>query len=107
MRLGRLLLRIVGWLLTPFVAWAASFLGATLGALGARALAPKAGLLLTVAMGAIAGFATLWIVIHFLRTTPELRHALRVTKEGMPIADLDEFLEDSPETPPPAEENRS
>lgn len=94
MRLGRLLLRIVGWLLTPFVAWAASFLGAIVGALAAKMVSPQAGLLLTVIFGAAGGFTALWVVIHFLRRSPELRHALRVTKEGMPIAMIEDIVDD-------------
>lgn len=94
MHLGRLLLRIVGWLLTPFVAWAASFLGAIIGALAAKAVSPGAGLALTALFGAVAGFTALWVVIHFLRSSPELRHALRVTKEGMPIATMDDIVDD-------------
>ena len=102
MHLGRLLLRIVGWLLTPFVAWAASFLGAIVGTLAARAVSPGVGLTLTVLFGAVAGFTALWVVIHFLRSSPELRHALRVTKEGMPIAVLDDIVDDTDAAETPA-----
>ncbi|HEY2825555.1 MAG TPA: hypothetical protein VGI83_08425 [Gemmatimonadales bacterium] len=46
--------RLVGWLLTPLVAWAASFLGAWLGAVvGASARA----LVIGSVMGAVAGAA--------------------------------------------------
>jgi hypothetical protein len=48
MRWIRLLFRIFGWLLTPFLAWAASFFGAVGGALVAiRMEDPVEGLAVT------------------------------------------------------------
>ena len=50
MRAVRTLARIFGWLLTPFVAWAASFLGASVVAAVAAAIPePRTGLGLTAA----------------------------------------------------------
>ena len=52
MRWLRLLFRIFGWLLTPFLAWAASFFGAVGGALIAMKLAnPIKGLAVTALCG--------------------------------------------------------
>ena len=58
MRFLKLLLRILGWLLTPLVAWAASFIGASIGAVIARGLkSPTTGMVVTAACGAVAGSA--------------------------------------------------
>jgi hypothetical protein len=98
MRFLKLLLRILGWLLTPLVAWAASFIGASIGAVIARGLkSPTTGMVVTAACGALAGLGTLAVVIHYLRRSPRLRHALHVTEDAIP--DTSEFL-----APPPPQE---
>lgn len=65
---GHRLLRLLGWLLTPLVAWAGSFAGGWLGALAATAVGSSAlnVVLLTggAALGGAAGIAG-WI--WFLR----------------------------------------
>jgi hypothetical protein len=100
MRFLRFLVRLVGWLLTPFIAWAASFVGALIGAVIARRLvSPTSGLILTAVCGAIAGFGTLAVVIHYLRRSPRLRHALHVTEDAIP--DTSEFLGNRPPAVPP------
>ena len=66
MRWVRLLFRIFGWLLTPFLAWAASFFGAVGGALVAMRMEdPVEGLALTALCGALTGFAALivWLAV--------------------------------------------
>ena len=98
MRVVKFLVRLVGWLLTPFIAWAASFLGAVIGASIARGInSPGTGVIITLICGAIAGLGTLGVVIHYLRRSPRLRHALHVTEDAIP--DTTEFLPDAP--PPP------
>lgn len=99
MRVLRFLLRLLGWLLTPLVAWAASFLGAALGAtlFGDMATATR-GLAMTVAMG--LAFALLgthgWLLL--VRRSPQLREALHLEADGAPApTDPD---------PPPAETDR-
>ena len=73
----RLLLRILGWLLTPLVATAASFLGAVLGTVVAEWVdSPTAGLIITVALGAATGFTALVFWFRLLRHSPKLTHAL-------------------------------
>ena len=95
MRVARFFVRLVGWLLTPFIAWAASFIGAVLGASIARGVnSPGTGLIITLVCGAIAGLGTLGVVIHYLRRSPRLRHALHVTEDAIP--DTSEFLPDAP-----------
>ena len=91
MRWVRLLFRIFGWLLTPFLAWAASFFGAVAGALIAMRIAdPVDGLAVTALCGAIAGFAVLILWLRYLRRSPEVREVLAVTVDGTP--DTTEFL---------------
>jgi hypothetical protein len=85
MRWLRLVFRVFGWLLTPFLAWAASFFGAVGGALIAmRIVDPVDGLAVTALCGAITGFAAILAWLHYLRQTPEAREVLAVTEDGTP-----------------------
>jgi hypothetical protein len=106
MRWVRLLFRIFGWLLTPFLAWAASFFGAVAGALLALKLDdPVRGLAVTAICGGLAGFACLIAWLHYLRRSPEVREVLAVTEDGTP--DTIEFEmppEETPETSQPRPE---
>ena len=73
----RLVLRILGWLLTPLVATAASFLGAVLGTVVAEWVdSPSVGLTVTVLLGAATGFTALVFWFRLLRHSPKLTHAL-------------------------------
>jgi hypothetical protein len=95
MRLLRLFFRAFGWLLTPFMAWAASFFGCVAGAMLATRIAdPITGLLVTAALGGIAGFSGLMAWLRLLRTSPEIREVLAVDAEGTP--DLVTPLMDEP-----------
>ena len=85
MRILRLFLRAFGWLLTPFMAWAASFFGCVAGEVIATTLDdPKQGLILSAGLGALAGFVTLILWLRLLRRSPELQEALAATAEGVP-----------------------
>src|SRR6188472_187166 len=85
MRWIRLLFRIFGWLLTPFLAWAASFFGAVAGALLAMRLEdPIRGLIITAACGGLAGFFAIIGWLRYLRRSPDVREALAVTEDGTP-----------------------
>ena len=85
MRWLRLLFRIFGWLLTPFLAWAASFFGAVGGALIAMRIEdPIRGLVVTALCGALTGFAALIAWLGYLRRSPEVREVLAVTEDGTP-----------------------
>jgi hypothetical protein len=98
MRWLRLLFRIFGWLLTPFLAWAASFFGAVGGALIAMRIAdPMRGLAVTALCGALTGFAVLIAWLHYLRRSPEVREVLAVTEDGTP--DTIELLSAEPGRP--------
>ncbi len=85
MRWLRLILRVCGWLLTPLVAWAASFCGAFLGTVAAGRMGQAdPGLLVTVFAGAVSGFGVLLLWMRLLRRSPKLRHSLHLTREGIP-----------------------
>jgi hypothetical protein len=96
MRWIRLLFRIFGWLLTPFLAWAASFFGAVGGALVAMRMEdPVEGLAVTALCGALTGFTGLIAWLAYLRRSPEVREVLAVTEDGTP--DTTEILIPGPE----------
>jgi hypothetical protein len=100
MRWLRLLFRVFGWLLTPFLAWAASFFGAVGGALIAMRIAdPMRGLAVTALCGGLTGFAVLIAWLHYLRRSPEVREVLAVTVDGTP--DTIEILAGEPSSAPP------
>jgi hypothetical protein len=100
MRWVRLLLRIFGWLLTPFLAWAASFFGAVAGALIAmRVRDPRAGVAVTVAVGALVGFLTILAWLGVLRRSRQVREVLAVQSDGTPDIVTGP---DAAETPDPA-----
>ncbi len=85
MRWVRLLFRVFGWLLTPFLAWAASFFGAVGGALIAMKVQdPVQGLAVTALCGALTGFTALIVWLRYLRQSPEAREVLAVTEDGTP-----------------------
>ncbi len=85
MRWLRLVFRVFGWLLTPFLAWAASFFGAVGGALVAMRLEdPVDGLAVTALCGAVTGFAAIILWLQYLRQSPEAREVLAVTEDGTP-----------------------
>ena len=102
MQWARLLLRVFGWLLTPFMAWAASFFGCVAGEVIATRIADaKLGLVLSAALGAVAGFVTLILWLRLLRRSPDLQEALAITPEGIPdtaAAILDQIEERIEET---------
>jgi len=79
------ILRAFGWLLTPIVALAASFVGAFIGTVLAALLPnPLQGVALTVALGGLAGFVTVHFWLRALRHSPRLQHALHVLPDGTP-----------------------
>ena len=87
MRWIRLLFRIFGWLLTPFLAWAASFFGAVGGALVAMRMEdPVQGLAVTALCGALTGFAGLIGWLAYLRRSPEVREVLAGREPARTIA---------------------
>src|ERR1044072_1552503 len=97
MRWLRLLFRIFGWLLTPFLAWAASFFGAVGGALIAMRIEdPIRGLAVTALCGALTGFAVLIAWLGYRRPPPEGREG-RATTEAAPPDTVDLLATDPTE----------
>ena len=91
MRVLRFLLRFLGWLLTPLVAWAASFFGAWVVSMVVSGMNdPDDALVLTVAGGAVAAVSMTFIWMRLLRRSPELQEMLQVTAEGVPMAAVEE-----------------
>lgn len=87
------LLIVLGWLLTPGWAWAASHVGLWLGALIAlRFTSPFAMLAIAGAAAFIFGFVVLWTWVRFMRHLPHmLSHhmAPRASEEHAAIAAAD------------------
>jgi hypothetical protein len=96
----RVLARILGWLLTPLVALAASFLGATFAAtLVANHADPRRGLILSFVGAMATAVFVSWLWLRTLRHAPHVREALSLDEGGLPTGDIFE-----PETQPPAPE---
>jgi len=91
MRPLRLIGRVFGWLLTPFVAWAASFLGAaTMSKLVAGVSQVRVALALSIIGGGLAAALALLLWLRLLRRSPRLREALQVTQDATPVASDDD-----------------
>ena len=88
MRWLGILVRIIGWLLTPLVAWAASFYGAWL-LLQAQGQfeSPHQAVYAAFAVALIAGILLMLAWMQLLRRSPRLRHSLHVDREGLPVLD--------------------
>jgi hypothetical protein len=81
----RLVFRIFGWLLTPFLAWAASLFGAVAGLVLALGMHdPFVGIVVSAVCGGIAGFTTILLWLRYLRKSPAAREVLAVTEDGTP-----------------------
>ena len=92
MRWLRALVRVFGWLLTPVLAWAASFFGAVAGALLAMQVRePRNGILVTAVAGGVVSFLAIHFWLRFLRRHREVQEALAVSAEGTPLL-VDEEL---------------
>lgn len=90
MPLVRVLLHLLGWLLTPLVAWAAAFAGATLGALvGGAAADSTRGFWITAGFGGASALAAAWAWLRLIRRSRRLREALAVAPDGTPLAAIE------------------
>ena len=87
------LLVVCGWLLTPALAWGASYVGLWAGALLAmRFSQPVTMLAVAIACAAVSGLAALAVWVRFMRRVPHiLSHhmAPRITAEHRAIAAAD------------------
>jgi len=87
------LLIVLGWLVTPVLAWGASYAGLWLGALVAARLASPIAMVAVAATGAAAlGFAALATWVRFMRRAPHLlshHMAPRASQEQAAVAAAD------------------
>jgi FtsH-binding integral membrane protein len=87
------LLVVVGWLLTPAWAWAASQVGLWLGALIALRFESPIVMMSIAGIGALLfGFLVLWVWVRFMRRLPHLlshHMAPRASEEHAAIAAAD------------------
>lgn len=87
------LLVVVGWLLTPVLAWAASYVGLWAGALVAiRFARPLTMLAVAGGAAALCGFTALTIWVRFMRRIPHLlshHMAPRASEEHGAVAAAD------------------
>lgn len=91
MKIGRFVARFFGWLLTPVVAWAASFFGATVVSWLVSGWAhPRHQLIATVCGGGLTAVIVLVGWLRLLRTSPKLRDTLRVDADGTPLVAIDD-----------------
>jgi hypothetical protein len=91
MTVARFVARFFGWLLTPVVAWAASFLGAA----GTAWVAASAGnartqLIATLVGGGLAAALAMIGWFRLLRGSKKLRDTLNVAPDGTPLSAVDE-----------------
>lgn len=76
--------RLAGWLLTPVVIIGAAGVGAYLAVLMAPRFSAVVSLVLVGVAGLAGAIVGLGLWLKALRQSPELRHALAVTSEGVP-----------------------
>ncbi|MEO8634870.1 MAG: hypothetical protein ABI587_06295 [Gemmatimonadales bacterium] len=93
------LARIVGWLLMPLVAWAASLsAGWILLTFSDHFDHPRRALYFALAGAFVTGVVILFGWMLLLRRSPRLRHSLHVTPEGLP--ELEPDVADPPDMAP-------
>lgn len=82
---------VVGWLLTPVLAWGASFFGLWAGAhFATHATAPLVTMAPGLAGAALCGFGTLWFWVRFMRRVPHLlAHHMAPRDPGLPSSGAD------------------
>jgi hypothetical protein len=87
------LLVVAGWLLTPLLAWGASYAGLWVGAVvGTRFAAPLTMLVIAGLGAMLFGFAALAVWVRFMRRVPHLLSHLmapRATPEHTAVAAAD------------------
>jgi hypothetical protein len=83
-QIARLLIRIIGWALTPLVLILAAALGATITAFAVSGFSVTAPLVVMGIGGLSGAIAGSWGWFRLLGRSRRLRHALGVTPEGVP-----------------------
>jgi hypothetical protein len=82
-----LLVRLLGWLLTPVISLIGAFLGAWIGASIGTSLASSTVAAWTVLiLGALMGMAAAWAWLRLLRRSRRLQETLAVAPDGTPLA---------------------
>lgn len=108
MRWLGILLRVVGWLLTPLVVWAASLWGAWAALrVTVQFQDPRAALYTTFGVAVVTGTIVLYLWMQLLRRSPRLRKSLRVTREGLPVIEEDASPESRPTDGEPGESSEA
>jgi hypothetical protein len=101
MRWPGILLRVVGWLLTPLVVWAASLWGAWTALRVTIGLGNERSAIYTAfGVAVLTGTITLYLWMQLLRRSPRLRKSLHITREGLP-----QIEDPGPNSGKPAEGN--
>ena len=93
----RFLARLFGWLLTPVVAWAASFLGAGVAAWLGGSPSSRNPLVATVLTGGATAALALVLWLRLLRRSPRLQSTLQVAPDASPLVALEGEEEESPQ----------
>lgn len=99
-RAARLILRIVGWLMTPIVLTITAAIGATIGAMVAPRVPTGWALAIMGFSGLVGAILGLIGWERLLGRSRELRAALALTAEGVPEAGAVEALIEDREEPP-------
>ncbi len=86
----RFLARLFGWLLTPVVAWAASFLGAGAVAWIGPSLSARNHLIATMLAGGATAALALVLWLRLLRKSPRLQDTLQVAPDATPLVALED-----------------
>ncbi len=91
MAVGRRLIRLLGWLLTPLVALTAAFIGAWVGAsVGEGISSSSAAAWVMLGAGAVAGLVVAWAWLRLVRRSPKIQATLAVAPDGTPLAAIEE-----------------
>jgi len=79
---------VIGWLLTPLLAWGASFFGLWVGAHFGVGAASVVGMLVPALLGAaLCGFGVLWAWVRFMRRVPHRLAHLMASRSPEASAD--------------------
>lgn len=82
-----LLVRLLGWLLTPVISLIGAFAGAWVGAaLGESLASSTAAAWAMLGFGALCGVGAAWAWLRLLRRSPRLQETLAVGPDGTPLA---------------------
>ncbi|MEO8448858.1 MAG: hypothetical protein ABI647_03650 [Gemmatimonadota bacterium] len=85
MSVVRFLASLLGWLLTPFLAWAASFLGATIAAaLLSNLASPQTALVIAFTLGLASAVVVTVFWLRWIRRSRRIQRTLHITEDGTP-----------------------